>query len=41
MTKIGVIGVGQMGSAIIKGLKKDATNKIIGENQSKYRTINC
>ena len=32
MTKIGVIGVGQMGSAIIKGLKKDATNKIIGEN---------
>lgn len=27
MTKIGVIGVGEMGSAIIKGLKKDATNK--------------
>lgn len=32
MTKVAVIGVGQMGSAIIKGLKKNATNEIIGEN---------
>ncbi len=32
MTKIGIIGVGHMGSAIIKGLKKNPNNKIITEN---------
>ena len=32
MTKIAVVGVGQMGSAIIKGLSNLATNTIIGEN---------
>lgn len=32
MTKIGIIGVGHMGSAIIKGLKKNSDNEIISEN---------
>ena len=32
MVKIGIIGVGHMGGAIIKGLKKNPNNKIITEN---------
>lgn len=32
MTKIAVVGVGHMGSAIIKGLKSNSQNSIIAEN---------
>lgn len=32
MTKVAVVGVGHMGSAIIKGLKNDPENHIIAEN---------
>lgn len=32
MTKIAVVGVGHMGTAIIKGLKKNDHHEIIGEN---------
>lgn len=32
MTKIAIIGVGQMGGAIIKGLSKNPNNELIGEN---------
>lgn len=32
MTKVAVVGVGHMGSAIIKGLKHNPKNHIIAEN---------
>lgn len=32
MTKVGIIGVGHMGTAIIKGLKENPNNEIIAQN---------